>query len=247
MITQRMQQTEVHAEIACFSMRPHVIGQTAIHDLHHPRISAERVHIPNELLSMFSFRDFYLLNKYGPRTGKIIIISEQERIKKMVDEGHERSLINKAFYQIFSGHKVSELQVGIKDWYKEVRNRPGFFIQPTLNELQSHQMNGVCPVFVSGSSQEILAPLAEELGVQYVLANKLEIVRDRYTGKIVPPQTIGIGKRDVILDFLKSEDSDPATCYGYHFSFLHFLLYVLHLVTLNFPHYFLRVQQNTYM
>ena len=180
------------------------------------------------LKSMFSFRDFYLLNKYGPRTGKIIIISEQERIKKMVDEGHERSLINKAFYQIFSGHKVSELQVGIKDWYKEVRNRPGFFIQPTLNELQSHQMNGVCPVFVSGSSQEILAPLAEELGVQYVLANKLEIVRDRYTGKIVPPQTIGIGKRDVILDFLKSEDSDPATCYGYgdHISDLPMLEYI---------------------
>ena len=91
------------------------------------------------------------------------------------------------------------MQIGVKDWYSEVRSSPGFFIQSTLDQLLSHQVNGVLPVFVSGSSQEILAPLADELGVHYVLANKLEIVRNRYTGEIIPPQTIGIGKRDVIL------------------------------------------------
>ncbi|KAA1283503.1 HAD family hydrolase [Alcaligenes faecalis] len=180
------------------------------------------------LKSMFSFRDFYLLNKYGPIVGKIIINDEQERIKKMVDDGVERSLINKAFYKIFADHRVSELQIGVKDWYSEVRSSPGFFIQSTLDQLLSHQVNGVLPVFVSGSSQEILAPLADELGVHYVLANKLEIVRNRYTGEIIPPQTIGIGKRDVILDFLKSEDSDPAICYGYgdHISDLPMLEYI---------------------
>ena len=54
------------------------------------------------LKSMFSFRDFYLLNKYGPIVGKIIINDEQERIKKMVDDGVERSLINKAFNSVAS-------------------------------------------------------------------------------------------------------------------------------------------------
>src|SRR3546814_3802398 len=93
--------------------------------------------------------------------------------------GGERRDINRIFFQTFAGHEQHRLILAVEDWYQGIRNQPNFFIQSSLRELRTHQDNGVTPVFVSGSSQEILAPLARELNVVHVLANNLEVTSAR--------------------------------------------------------------------
>ncbi|MGO3130313.1 MAG: HAD family hydrolase [Alcaligenes sp.] len=165
--------------------------------------------------SMFSFRDFYLKKIYGNDAGEIRITKAQAAIQELIAAGGERRDVNRIFFQTFAGHEQRSLILAVEDWYQVVRNQSNFFIQSCFRELRAHQNNGVTPVFVSGSSQEILAPLARELNVIHVLANNLEVTSGKYSGNILSPQTIGDGKRVAIVGFLKEWKSDPNDCYGY--------------------------------
>src|SRR3546814_15438352 len=63
--------------------------------------------------------------------------------------------------------------------------------------------------------QTCALPIARELNVVHVLANNLEVTSGKYSGNILPPQTIGDGKREAIVGFLKEWKSNPNDCYGY--------------------------------
>src|SRR3546814_915150 len=41
------------------------------------------------------------------------------------------------------------------------------------------------------------------------------VTSGKYSGNILPPQTIGDGKREAIVGFLKEWKSNPNDCYGY--------------------------------
>ncbi len=68
---------------------------------------------------------------------------------------------------------------------------------------------------MSGSFPAVLAPLAQRLGVDHLLATTLESVGGRYTGEILPPQTIGAGKADAIAAFLRSKEAEAQDSYAY--------------------------------
>ena len=54
---------------------------------------------------------------------------------------------------------------------------------------------------VSGGFTPIIAPLAEELGIDYVAANELEIVDGKLTGEVVGPVVDRAGKADALRRF----------------------------------------------
>lgn len=54
-----------------------------------------------------------------------------------------------------------------------------------------------------------------ELGVRHILATRLEVREGRYTGEILPPQTIGAGKAQAVDTFLRARDCSPEWCYAY--------------------------------
>ncbi len=68
---------------------------------------------------------------------------------------------------------------------------------------------------MSGSCTEILEPLAIELSVKVLLTNRLEVECGLFTGKLQPPQTIGVGKCQAIVNFLEESDALACNCYGY--------------------------------
>ncbi|ETD39707.1 hypothetical protein U724_06080 [Pseudomonas chlororaphis subsp. aurantiaca PB-St2] len=84
-----------------------------------------------------------------------------------------------------------------------------------MQALQEHQSNADIVAFVSGSAVEFLTPLAMELGVTHVLANRMETRDGRFTGQLIPPQTIGLGKQQAALHLMDRLNVDPADCYGY--------------------------------
>lgn len=167
------------------------------------------------LKSMFSFRDFYLQWSLGPSQGATAQQHAKTRMRDWLSQGLDRVEINRLFWEDFQGFEQADVRSAAAAWHEQMRARPGYFIVPTLQALQCHQTNGVEPVFVSGSSTEILEPLAAELGVNFLLSNRLEVEQGRFTGKLLPPQTIGLGKRQAILNFLQKSDAIADECFGY--------------------------------
>lgn len=65
----------------------------------------------------------------------------------------------------------------------------------TLKRLD-HQIG-----LVSGGFHEVIDPLAAELGIEYVAANRLEIVDDRLTGRVIAPIVDRAGKARALENF----------------------------------------------
>jgi HAD superfamily hydrolase (TIGR01490 family) len=90
-----------------------------------------------------------------------------------------------------------------------------FYLPATLAALYRHRSAGREIVFVSGSSVDILAPIALELDVHQLLATRQRTVRGRYTGEIEAPQTIGTGKAEAVRRFLTANGNDGSTSFAY--------------------------------
>ncbi|NVD99197.1 HAD family phosphatase [Massilia sp. BJB1822] len=168
-----------------------------------------------DLKSMFSFRAHYHRERLGAWRGALADWLAQRRLRRMLAQGLPRNDVNRAFYRIFRGHARSALQASAQRWFAEVSRQPDFYIAPVLEALERHRAAGVEPVFVSGSSLEILQPLADALDVRHLLVNRLALDGGRFTGELLAPQTIGEGKRTAVLTFLATQGANGADCYGY--------------------------------
>jgi HAD superfamily hydrolase (TIGR01490 family) len=164
---------------------------------------------------MFSFRDFYLRWTLGVEQGAAAQKHAQTQVQEQVARGLERTEINRLFWESFRGFEQTDVQQAAYAWHQQVRQKPGYFIQQAVAALRQHQQEGTEPVFVSGSCIDILMPLATELGVKTLLTNRLEVEQGRFTGKLLPPQTIGAGKRQAMVDFLEESDALACDCYAY--------------------------------
>ena len=182
------------------------------------------------LKSMFSFRAFYLRRRWGPLLGWWAERSARRRLLQQVQAGMDRTHINSLYYAAFKGHRLDQLEAAAQSWFEQVVKREDFYIQPVLQALRHHKAQGVEPVFVSGSSDLILGPLAVALGVSHLLSNRQEVHLGRFTGALLLPQTIGVGKRQVVETFIARHGADPLACYAYgdHYSDLPMLEAVGH-------------------
>lgn len=167
------------------------------------------------LKSMLSFQSFYHRRCWGELQGAVLDRQLCSRFEAMMADGADRSRLNAAFFQEFQGRAPAEVSALACEWFEQVRHAKDFFIAPVLALLQGHQRDGVEPVFVSGSSVEILQPLAKLLNVSHVLANRLEVAQGLYTGRLMPPQTIAAGKQEAIQTFLEQHQAHAADCFGY--------------------------------
>lgn len=165
--------------------------------------------------SMFSFQSFYHRRRWGSLGSQIADWRSRSHIKRLIVQGADRTQVNTAFFAGFRGARPDEMQVAAISWFEHVRTSADFFIEPVLDVLRKHQQDGTKPVFVSGSSVEILQPLADQLQVHHILANRLEVDAGRYTGRILSPQTIGAGKREAVNIFMMDHGANPNCCFAY--------------------------------
>lgn len=177
--------------------------------------------VDNTLLSiksMFSFQDYYHRHCGGfpALFGPLRSARFNAGIHRYERTGKPREFINRKYYESFRGRSVAEVRDCARSWYADLRRRrDDLFIQPALMALRRHQKQGTEIVLVSGSSVEILTPLAEELDVAHMLATRVEQEDGRYTGVIRPPQTIGRGKAEAVRAFLEAHPCDAAACFAY--------------------------------
>ncbi len=81
--------------------------------------------------------------------------------------------------------------------------------------IQRHQTAGHTVVFLTGSLDFLMAPLARHLGVTDVYAAQPEHLDNRYTGRLRAPLPYGTGKQDVIRRLSQERGVDLSASYAY--------------------------------
>lgn len=163
--------------------------------------------------SMFDFFPFWAHTLEEPQR----LARFKEAFKIAYSRGDSREDLNRLYYQFFAGDSITSLaQVG-HDWYRDrfVR-RPTPLIRSTTERLAAHRHAGIEPVFVSGSMSALLKPIAMHLRVQHVLCTKqFSDASGQLTGEIARPQSIGIGKAELVTKFMARMHVDPMHCFAY--------------------------------
>lgn len=168
--------------------------------------------------TMHSFLDYYLRhNSPVPRVlGPYYARRARRKLAALEGTGAPREAINRAYYGLFRGHEAASVREAARRWFRELRQRTKpFYLPATLRLAREHRASGCELVLVSGSSVDILAPIAEELSAHHVLATRMSEVDGHYTGEIIPPQTIGVGKATAVSAFLSERGLTGRDCFAY--------------------------------
>lgn len=164
------------------------------------------------LKSILSFQDFWFEHKQDDE-GRTQFA---HMIATVTHEHASWEIIHRNLAQSFANRRVDEVVDVAGLWFTHVETAiPTLYHAPVVARLRDHQQQGIAPVFVSGSFPPLIAPIARRLGVSHTLATNLEIVDGRYTGQVLPPQTIGQGKADAMRDFMTTHAANPQECYAY--------------------------------
>lgn len=162
--------------------------------------------------SMFSFQDFWY-ERTGDEPGRL---AYERDLRRHLRPDASWEFLNRLYYRHFAGREPRHVEQLGRAWFEQQRREvPAFYHARPCSELEMHQRQGREIAFVSGSFPALLHPIAEELGVRHILATQLEVRAGRYTGEILPPQTIGAGKAQAVDRFLRARDCSPERCYAY--------------------------------
>ncbi|XDZ52416.1 HAD family hydrolase [Neisseriaceae bacterium CLB008] len=165
------------------------------------------------LKSMFSFLRYAYAHQY-PQTGAqdyhMALIALQNEARTTT-----RAQVNHQYYALYQGWQRADVAALAAEWFKGI-NQPQNYLAPALMRLHWHQAQGHQVVLVSGACQEILAPLAAFLGVNATLGVCLESDEQGVlSGLIEGVQTIGVGKAQVVIDYMRRHRLCASTCYAY--------------------------------
>ncbi len=112
------------------------------------------------------------------------------------------------YYQSW-GRDVAQLMRGIEiERAKEISNwLTDEYLLPTLKKniferLKKHREDGYLIVLTSASFQELIKVFSNRLNIDFTIGTELEVVRDRFSGKIIPPLCFGQEKAEKVKKFL---------------------------------------------
>ncbi|HEX2691475.1 MAG TPA: HAD-IB family phosphatase [Kofleriaceae bacterium] len=163
---------------------------------------------------MFSFQRFWF-ERTGGALGTLRRIVFEAKMRGLERRGVDRAKINARFYQSFRGRRASQVHEIALAWYDTVRKQTELYIESAVAEAENHVTLGGGVVLVSGSFRELRGPIATRIGACDILATNLEAANGIYTGRIIPLQTIGIGKAVVVGDYLRRQRARSELCYAY--------------------------------
>ena len=131
----------------------------------------------------------------------------------LVAENYNRKVFNDLFYKQYAGTSEDRLYVLAEDMFESVL-KPAIF--PGAKALiEDCKSNGLEPVFLSGSLDIILEPLAEHFDVTEVICNRLEIRDGFATGRLLRPVIAGATKAKLIREYAIERGYDPNECQAY--------------------------------
>lgn len=128
-------------------------------------------------------------------------------------DAFSRAAFQRAFYRLYRGMAPDELEERSEALFEHyVRPR----IRPDAEaRIERHAARGETVVFVTGSVDAIVRPLARHLGVNHVLAPRLEVADGRLTGALAEPPLAGERKAEAAAAWADENGVDLGASAGY--------------------------------
>ncbi len=112
------------------------------------------------------------------------------------------------YYQSW-GKDLAKLIKGIRvdrakeifDWLTDKYLLPALK-KNVLERLKKHQEEGLLTVLTSGSFQDLVEVIANRLNIDFAIGTELEVIKDKFSGRIIPPLCFGEGKVEKLNNFL---------------------------------------------
>lgn len=126
---------------------------------------------------------------------------------------YSRKVFNDLFFQWYRGQSYDRLRFLAEELHDKVV-RPAIF--PGARDLvaQSRRM-GLRPVVVTGALEVSIRPLLADLGITEFVANRLEFVDGRATGRLAPPVLAGASKALWMREYAEREGLSLNDSYAY--------------------------------
>jgi HAD superfamily hydrolase (TIGR01490 family) len=129
----------------------------------------------------------------------------------------DRRTFNELLYSSYEGMSEDRLLLLAEDVFQKVI-RPSIF--PAAQDLVQKSLDaGHTVVFVSGALDCILRLLAEHMGAQDIIANRLELKNGVCTGKMLKPVVAGPEKARLIREHARTNGHDLDECYAFSDSY----------------------------
>ena len=126
---------------------------------------------------------------------------------------YSRKVFNDIFFKWYTGQSEDRLRYLSDELFEEVI-RPAIY-PGTLPLLNQSRAIGLRQVVVTGALDITIKPLLEHLGITEFVANRLEFVDGRATGRLVPPVVASASKASWIRDYTEKEGISLNDCYAY--------------------------------
>ena len=111
----------------------------------------------------------------------------------------DRKVFNEFFYRYYAGFSEDRLFTLAEDMFEDVIKDA---IYPKAQDLIDEARRDGCKiVLVTGALDFTMRPLARYLNADELIANKMQFVGGRATGKVVPPIIEGANKANAIRDY----------------------------------------------
>ncbi len=161
---------------------------------------------------------FYLLNQGTPvqtamRFGRALFKAPAMGFAEMAD----RRTFNELLYSSYEGMSEDRLVLLADEVFEKVL-RPSIY--PAARDLVKKNVDrGNVVVLISGALDFIAKRLADHLGAQEVIANRLEMKDVHATGKLEKPVVAGPEKARLIRDHARVHGHDLDDCYAFSDSY----------------------------
>ncbi len=131
-----------------------------------------------------------------------------------------RKWFNELFYHYYEGFSQDRLEILSEELFDEVI-KPKIFPR-TLDLVEESKRAGCRQVIVTGALDFTMRPLARYLGIEDVIANRLEFRGGWATGKLAKPFVGGATKPVLMRQYAKEHGLDLAECFAYSDSYSDF-------------------------
>jgi HAD superfamily hydrolase (TIGR01490 family) len=161
---------------------------------------------------------FYLANQATPlatlgRLGRAFMQAPAMAMAEMVD----RRMFNELLYGVYEGISEDRLTLLAGEVFDDML-KPSIY--PGARALVNRSRDdGRRVVFVSGALDFVIQMLADYLGADEVIANRLEIKNGFATGKLLKPVVAGPEKARLIRDHARANGHDLDDCFAFSDSY----------------------------
>ena len=131
----------------------------------------------------------------------------------MAADAYSRKVFNDIFFKWYKGQSEDRLRYLAEELFEEVF-RPNVY-PGTLQLLEKSRSMGLRQVVVTGALDITIQPLLRYLGITEYVANQLEFVDGRATGRLKPPIMASATKASWIRTYTEKEGIPLNDCYAY--------------------------------